>query len=437
MAAIADIFFNNSRTTGLDAHDDDFFLNSMSDENWEKLGSAITDNTHLTYIALNYCSLNDRKISSLFRGLKKSNIIDHLDLTDNDISTVGIRSMVPFLQNANNLVEVILDQNDLQTEGFNLLFGALRDSSIEELQCDFCGIESIEIDSDQIPRNLSRLSLGGNTINANGCRGLVKLLQGKDASPTVLDLRNNEIDDEGVEILVEALHSNIALKDLVLTGNEGISKQGEIMLLKLVNDISSIEATMQSNHTLTKLYVKGTFESGAREWVANDEGTFPGGRWVQKKSWVAGDEIQRNIDSALTFNRTLSDQGQAAVGKEKIIQTQLNSARRAVLCRLQEQEVEHSVFNEIDPLHLPEVLSLIGRSHGHGEFYVAMLSSIVSLFSTMDRERCIQQEKKNLIAQHEARLKELDNELAAIRELAAVRNNGNDVGHCSNKRRRT
>ena len=110
-----------------------------------------------------------------------------------------------------------------------------------------------------------------------------------------------------------------------------------------------------------------------------------------------------------------------------------------MLCRLQEHADDHCVFSEIDPLHLPEVLSLISRSHGQGEFYVAMLSSIVSLFSTIDRERCIQQEKENYaakIAQHEARLEELDNELAAIRE-SAVRNDGDDAGNRSNKRRRT
>ena len=202
------------------------------------------------------------------------------------------------------------------------------------------------------------------------------------------------------------------------------------MLLKLVNDTSSIEATMRSNHTLTKLHVIGTYNY------------VPA---LQTETWVAGDEIQRNIDSALIFNRTLSDQGQAAVGKEKIIQTQLHSQRRTVLCRLQEQEVEHSVFNEIDPLHLPEVLSWIGKKHGQGELYAALLSSIMPLFSTMNREGCIQQKKEYhaakaaeheaIAAEHRAKEVELENELAAMRDSAGV-NEDNVFSQSSSKRRR-
>ena len=410
---ILDIIFNNPRTTELGEIDCDC-VHSISDENLEQFGSAIAKNTHLTGVDLG--GFSDHRMSLLFLGLTRSSSIKEMVLHYSEFSVAGVRSMVPFLQNSNNLMELNLSETNIQSEGFNLLFQALRNGPIEELNCQCCGIESIEINSENKPKHLKKLYLNVNDINADGCRELAKSLQGGDATLEILELRGNEIDDDGVEILVDALKSNTSLKELDLLKNDSISKQGEIMLLKLVNDISSIEATMQSNHTLKQLHVMGT--DSAREWVP-------------------GDEIQRNIDSTLELNRTLSDQGPTAVGKEKIIQTQLNSARRAALCRLQEQEVEHSVFNEIDPLHLPEVLSLISRSHGHGEFYVAMLSSIVLLFSTMDRERCIQQEKKNLIAQHEARLEELDNELAAIRELAAVRNNGNDVGHCSNKRRRT
>ena len=243
---------------------------------------------------------------------------------------------------------------------------SLRDSSIEHLDCSACGIESIEIDIENIPRNLKKLVLEDNNISADGCREVAKLLQGENTTLTDLHLKNNHIDDEGVEILVNALRSNAALRELHLQENDGIngriSKQGKIMLLKLVNDISSIEATMQSNHTLTKLYVNGFPVNGG-------------------KIWGTGDAIQLEILSVLRINKNLSERGPIAVGKEKIIQTQLSSDRRAVLCRLQEEEVECSVFNEIDPLHLPEVLSLIGRSHGQGELYVALLSSIASLFS--------------------------------------------------------
>jgi hypothetical protein len=62
-------------------------------------------------------------------------------------------------------------------------------------------------------------------------------------------LDSNKIDDEGVAVLVDAPQNNTSLKRLSLRWND-ISIEGEILLLKLVNDISSIRATLQSNHTL-------------------------------------------------------------------------------------------------------------------------------------------------------------------------------------------
>eukprot|EP00984_Skeletonema_dohrnii_P009275 scaffold3538_cov86-Skeletonema_dohrnii-CCMP3373.AAC.8 len=95
-----------------------------------------------------------------------------------------------------------------------------------------------------------KLILSRNNINADGCREVAKLLKGGDSMLTTLDLSNNKIDDDGVEILVDALQSNASLKTLNLRENNDISNQGKISLLKLVIDISSIKATLQSNYTL-------------------------------------------------------------------------------------------------------------------------------------------------------------------------------------------
>ena len=83
----------------------------------------------------------------LFRGLNRSSSIRNMSLYDNGFSVEVIRSMVPFLQNSNNLTNLDLDDNNIQSEGFNLLCRALRDSPIEYLHCNRCDIESIEIEA--------------------------------------------------------------------------------------------------------------------------------------------------------------------------------------------------------------------------------------------------------------------------------------------------
>jgi hypothetical protein len=96
------------------------------------------------------------------------------------------------------------------------------------------------------------------------------------------------------------------------------------------------------------------------------------------------------------------------------------------------------VYSEIDPLHLPEVLSLIGERHGQGELYAAVSSSIMTLLSTVNRKKCIQQERDYhaaIIAQHRTKVDELDAELGAI-EAAEGNECNEEIEHRSNKRRR-
>ncbi len=204
-----------------------------------------------------------------------------MDLQNNHLSIAGIRSLLPFLQNANNFKALDLSENNTQSKGFNTLLREIHDSPIKRLDCNSCGIDSIEISNEHIHHRhllslslsensinnhgcrelaklpyLRTLRLNGNNINTNGCRELAKLLQRRDSSLRSLDLQNNKIDDEGVAILVGALQSDESLENLYLEGNEGISNQGLVMLLKLVNNISSIKATLQSNHTLRSLKVR-------------------------------------------------------------------------------------------------------------------------------------------------------------------------------------
>ena len=207
-------------------------------------------------------------------------------------------------------------------------------------------------------------------------------MQGGDSTLTTLYLRNNEIDDEGVAILVDALQNNTKLTTLDLRENDGLSTQGQIMLLKLVNDISSIKSTLQSNHTLKFIHVKGIYDEIQTHF----------------------DKIHTQIDIATQINMKYGGNPEAA-GREKVIQTQLNSVKRAELADL--QGLNRSLYSEINPLHLPEVLARVGRTQGQGELYAALSSSIMTLFSTVNRKKYILQQKDC----HASRSKELDAEL--------------------------
>lgn len=127
----------------------------------------------------------------------------------------------------------------------------------------------------------------------------------------------------------------------------------------------------------------------------------------------ADTEVQQQINNATRMNRLHESTEEA--GRAKVIEAQLDSGVRAVLAEL--QGVNHSVYSEIDPLYLPEVLALICRRNGRGEFHLALSSSIVALFATVNMKECILQERAHhaaIVAEHEAIIAELDAKLAAI-----------------------
>ena len=238
----------------------------------------------------------------------------------------------------------------------------------------------------------------------------------------VLLLGCNQIDDDGVAILVDVLRSNKSLTDLDLWENDEISKQGKIMLLKLVNDVSSTNKTLQSNHTLKDIDI-----------IDQQTNFFKYQR----------DEIQRHINVATSINWQCRESNSEAAGKAKIIQTQLHSERRVELCRL--QNINLSLFSQIDPRHLPEVLSLTGRHHKLGDLYDALSLSIMSLLSTSPSGEYIHKKRpyhavtatqyNAKVDGHMPKVQELDNEPSTMEEITEGTDGNNDVKHREKKRR--
>ena len=118
---------------------------------------------------------------------------------------------------------------------------------------------------------------------------------------------------------------------------------------------------------------------------------------------------------AIQINKFHHLRNPEAIGRRKVIKSHLHSETREKLCRL--QGVNRSHYSEIDPLYIPEVLALINQNLHWSELYVALKSSIMILFSTVSRKKCIQQQREYHVAHIDelrAKVEELDAELAAI-----------------------
>ena len=351
-------------------------IETMTNEEWEQLGRYLSNNSHIEQATIEDGSLSDETVHVLFRSLTRSSSIQALSLRNNEMNIAAIRSMVPFLENAACLRQLNIDCNEIKSTGFGILVRALSNSPIEKLSCEDCEIESIEIiDTNFFPPKLKNLNLSKNTFDVEGCQELAKLLQWKESSLVQLDICSCEINDEGVAVLVDALRNNTTLQKIYLVGNDDtISMRGEIMMLKLVNDISSIKATLQSNHTLQHIQIR-EYHGSSLEY---------------------GLDVQDLNDSATETNALMDGEDTLAIGRLKLVETQLHYATRVTFAQL--QGVKHSLYSEIKSLHLPEVLSLIGHEYGQNELYMALKLSIEGVMSIVDRKECLRQQRDFYLA---------------------------------------
>ena len=417
-----------------------YLANSLSDLAWDLLGRYMANSDYLKLLDLACINLSDETTIVLFNSLVKSSSLDEILLCNNEIGMDGVRSMVPFLKNASALSKINLSGNrNIKTEGFEVLINALDGGPIVVLNLNCCNIggdisvlgnctlphlcelrledNSVQnlgnISSLQNYTNLQKLYLESNKIGREGCIVISNLLQNEESRLEILDLDSNDIDDEGAEILAASLKHNNTLSSLYLRGNN-IKEKGRLAFLKLLNDVSSIDSTFNSNHTLVEIIVPK----------------------------LESDDLRTNkITGHLRSATTMNEEG-FNVGRTKVIICQLNSDRRMELSRLQTVPYSYnSIFSDIDALVLPEVLALVGQSHGQTELYRMLIAVVPDLSSTVNRKVILQQKYAEMSAQMEAiraKMVEINTELALIarkeRNQSAV---SGDSKMCGKKRERS
>ena len=179
----------------------------------------------------------------------------------------------------------------------------------------------------------------------------------------MLLLDGTGVGDKGAEIIATSLKHNIKLTCLGLRDDGKISEKGQGALLKLLNDVSSIESTYNSNHTLTDC----KFTSNEREMT----------------------QLIRMINHACAQNKHYSSSPEA-VRRAKIIETQLNSETRKQYCQWQGTEYSSIGYLlsdiDIEPVYLPNIFEAIGLNHDVSSFYTALVPTAPDLLSFVDRK---------------------------------------------------
>ena len=312
------------------------------------------------------------------------------------------RSMAPFLNNSPQLKTLKFGWNEcIDKPCFDELMRLLDGKSIESLEFEKC-LELDDISALELCKLPHLLSLHLHWCNLTQripplkhCTSLKHLNlsncnighPSNNSPPLVnLGMESNSLGDKGVEMLSNSLLSNVTLKTLSIEGEETILTEGAyVAFLKVLNDVTSINNTSQSNHTLVALGLP--YETRTKEMLI----------------------IKDHVNSALDWNRLRRNK---AIRK-KVIDTQLNSKPRMQLCKLRGiGYCQSSIFAEIEQIILPEAISLVGEKYKHNELYQMLLAVVPGLVSVVDRKAVLKQSR----AENLARMKALEYENARIED---------------------
>ena len=225
-----------------------------------RLGQILGHNTHLT--SLGFGSNFD--VAGLCAGLQTNRSIRLFELDEIDLSgVVKMNSLVPFLANHPSLEEICLSNCNIGPDGIENFSDALsgrRTGTLSDL--DLTGNNFGNVNLDRLIRalmpekskELIELNLTECGIGLQGCASLATLLQENSSRGLkVLNLYANAIDDDSARVLAGSLVENSRLMELVLSGNDGITRQGWKAILDLIYDTRSMEHMSASNHTLRNL----------------------------------------------------------------------------------------------------------------------------------------------------------------------------------------
>ena len=254
-----------------------------SRDDFARLSNSIGVNTHLTKLAV--CITRDLKLDvshrEFFESLIRNKSIKTVELrcygSRIDKGVLG-KILTSYKTNSNNLVGLSIDTCRLQNGGDQFLAATLRNfTNLTKLKLVSKSIwvpgisdEQLLVLVDAIRGNhlLETLCLDRNRIGDAGCETLSTLLTNPQSNLQKLELNNNNISNDGLNIIIEALAGNNRLKTLYLQNNRIDFYAAHYAFSRLICNTSSINHIYSSNHTLERIAISSRITS---DYIATDK----------------------------------------------------------------------------------------------------------------------------------------------------------------------
>eukprot|EP00984_Skeletonema_dohrnii_P005552 scaffold1956_cov93-Skeletonema_dohrnii-CCMP3373.AAC.2 len=233
----------------------------IGDQGFESLGRFLQNNNTLTILRFVDFDIGPGCGHNIAMAVEqcRHNSLIRFDLENSNGSEESFSEIATALGTQSQLVELLLGRNNIGRDGCvalgntlrgwrssNLKFIALSNNNIDDL-----GLQAL-VEGMSNCSILEDLYLSNNrSITAAGLRFMSPLLQSESCSLQCIMLDNINFGDEGAIVLAEGLRGNKSLSRLVFAPTSaGVTDVGWSAFSKLLCDTSSINNTYLSNHTL-------------------------------------------------------------------------------------------------------------------------------------------------------------------------------------------
>lgn len=236
-----------------------------------RLGIAIATNNYITklWVHLDDSLLRGISDAEFYDGLKQNSSISKLLITCNvisrDLNRAGRKILEAYQENRNLTNISISNAANLHNGGATQITTTLQCcTNLESIDLFNCNVTPEQIlpmvDAMKGIRSLEQLFLNDNRIGYHdalgvsiGCEALATLLKAPNCNIHTLELRNNNITNEGAITIANSLANNTKLQKLDLSHNPIVLDSVWGKFSNALCNTSGIDDTYSSNHTLQKL----------------------------------------------------------------------------------------------------------------------------------------------------------------------------------------
>lgn len=179
-------------------------------------------------LCLSHCKIDIDALKQLCAGFYRQTTIKYLDLSWNNIKAEGMKHILAMLAENKSLTKLYIQHNYLGEEGAKQMVKALRlhpEMKYLDISANQIGSAGFIyfIDLFKEDHTLENLHVRKNQINGEEILDFPKSLE-KNSNLFYLDMKDNMLDNQIAERLINLLHTNYFIEDLVLEGNHYISQ---------------------------------------------------------------------------------------------------------------------------------------------------------------------------------------------------------------------